>query len=604
MGQLIFNENDTEPSVPSSGQLTIFAKTDNNLYSKDSDGVVNKITASEAITSLTGEVTGTGPGAASTTISSNAVTNSKLAQAPANTVKGNNTSSTADVSDISLGNFTDSTSGVDGISVSGGTNSIIGSGTSISQQASDSTHNGYLTSTDWSTFNNKEPALSAGTSTQYYRGDKTWQTLNTGAVTESTSLYFTNGRAQEAAVEDLINASHTVVAPSGHAVSTALGLKADKTTQINAGTGLTGGGAINTDRTISMPNVGTAGTYGSATDVPVIITDDQGRVSSVTSTPIPITTPMIQGLYYVAKSKSIGIYVSLRTWMNWDSNFLKIYRVYAGVRTEIPLSQCTPKNTLDYTCTRYVNGDEDTSAPYLVNAIVFNSGVVEGDTIEIDYYEPQNLTYRMNLYPAGWDFNTNAPYPGVAIYSWMDPTRDPVSEIYSNAVFVKQSNDSDTATLAQVNTFESRDNQPSYLPTLYSITGLVAQKEVRYLLPNALIDSYSPLDYDFGGNNIRIEMFRFPKHQIKTWNNTRLVAFGCFNYMGYFTYNTMKVTPGIYIGNNCKYARIGFRLRHMGTNAVSNWLPIFLEIKRGFRPNKTVVIADKRQSILARWRFR
>jgi len=56
-------------------------------------------------------------------------------------------------------------------------------------------------------------------------------------------------------------------------------------TSITAGTGLSGG-TITTSGTISMPNVGTAGTYGSATQVPVITTDAQGRVSSVTNTAI------------------------------------------------------------------------------------------------------------------------------------------------------------------------------------------------------------------------------------------------------------------------------------------------------------------------------
>jgi hypothetical protein len=44
----------------------------------------------------------------------------------------------------------------------------------------------------------KEPALSAGTSAQYYRGDKTWQTLNTSVVPEGSNLYFTDARAQAA----------------------------------------------------------------------------------------------------------------------------------------------------------------------------------------------------------------------------------------------------------------------------------------------------------------------------------------------------------------------------------------------------------------------
>ncbi|NBO27278.1 MAG: hypothetical protein EBU96_10925, partial [Actinobacteria bacterium] len=46
------------------------------------------------------------------------------------------------------------------------------------QQASGSS-DGYLSSTDWTTFNSKEPAIAAGTTSQYWRGDKTWQTFPT-----------------------------------------------------------------------------------------------------------------------------------------------------------------------------------------------------------------------------------------------------------------------------------------------------------------------------------------------------------------------------------------------------------------------------------------
>lgn len=62
---------------------------------------------------------------------------------------------------------------------------------------------------------------------------------------------------------------------------------------VNAGTGLTGGGDLTTTRTISMPNVGTAGTYGSASSVPVITTDAQGRVSSAVNTSISILSSAV-----------------------------------------------------------------------------------------------------------------------------------------------------------------------------------------------------------------------------------------------------------------------------------------------------------------------
>lgn len=62
---------------------------------------------------------------------------------------------------------------------------------------------------------------------------------------------------------------------------------------INAGSGLTGGGDITASRTIGMPNVGTPGTYGSATQIPVTTTDTQGRVSGVTNTPIAIPSTQV-----------------------------------------------------------------------------------------------------------------------------------------------------------------------------------------------------------------------------------------------------------------------------------------------------------------------
>jgi len=64
------------------------------------------------------------------------------------------------VADIPTGNLTDV--GTDGIVITGGTGAVIGSGTSIAQHVADSTHNGYLSSTDWSIFNNKQASLTLG----------------------------------------------------------------------------------------------------------------------------------------------------------------------------------------------------------------------------------------------------------------------------------------------------------------------------------------------------------------------------------------------------------------------------------------------------------
>jgi len=100
---------------------------------------------------------------------------------------------------------------------------------------------GGLSGTELATNSVSVNAMSAtGTrnSTTYLRGDNTWATVSSGGVTSVT-----------------------------------------------AGTGLSGG-TITTTGTISMPSVGTSGTYGDATHVPVLTTDAQGRVTGVTNTAI------------------------------------------------------------------------------------------------------------------------------------------------------------------------------------------------------------------------------------------------------------------------------------------------------------------------------
>lgn len=60
-----------------------------------------------------------------------------------------------------------------------------------------STLGNYATTTSLSSgLAGKENSITAGTITQYWRGDKTWQTLNTSIVTEGTNLYYTDTRAR------------------------------------------------------------------------------------------------------------------------------------------------------------------------------------------------------------------------------------------------------------------------------------------------------------------------------------------------------------------------------------------------------------------------
>ena len=86
----------------------------------------------------------------------------------------------------------------------------------------------------------KENVIAVSTTSTYFRGDKTFQTLNTTAVSEGTNLYYTDARARTATVAQTITDGVTTSAPSQDAVFDALALKSNAAdvytkTQLDAG---------------------------------------------------------------------------------------------------------------------------------------------------------------------------------------------------------------------------------------------------------------------------------------------------------------------------------------------------------------------------------
>jgi len=97
------------------------------------------------------------------------------------------------------------------------------------------------------------PVLAGGSTTQYFRGDKSWQTLDKTAV-------------------GLANVDNTSDAnkPVSTATQTALNAKAPTTRAISAGTGLTGGGDLSADRTLAANFGTTAGTIAQGNDSRIV----------------------------------------------------------------------------------------------------------------------------------------------------------------------------------------------------------------------------------------------------------------------------------------------------------------------------------------------
>ncbi len=78
---------------------------------------------------------------------------------------------------------------------------------------------GVLSAVDWNTFNNKEPAIAAGTTADFWRGDKTFQLLQIPALTAVVS----GAAAAVGAIGEILTASQPVNTGVGIGASGAFG---------------------------------------------------------------------------------------------------------------------------------------------------------------------------------------------------------------------------------------------------------------------------------------------------------------------------------------------------------------------------------------------
>ena len=99
---------------------------------------------------------------------------------------------------FATGNLTETGSGI--LTIAGGTNAVVGSGTSIQVKQATTSQNGFLSSTDWNTFNSKLSTIDTSNISNFYlkvRGEYTAGTgigySNTTGVISNTGVLSVNG---------------------------------------------------------------------------------------------------------------------------------------------------------------------------------------------------------------------------------------------------------------------------------------------------------------------------------------------------------------------------------------------------------------------------
>jgi len=171
---------------------------------------------------------------------------------------------------LTFGDLTETTSSI--LTITGGAGSVIGSGTTIAVAQADATTSGFLSSTDWNTFNNK--TSNTGTVTSVGISSGGGLSVSGSPITTSGTITLTNtdtGSSQDIFKNIAVSGQNTIVADSN-----------DDTITVVAGTGIS---VTTNDTTDTLTITNTNTTTGTVTSV--------GLTTGITGTDVNVTNSPI-----------------------------------------------------------------------------------------------------------------------------------------------------------------------------------------------------------------------------------------------------------------------------------------------------------------------
>ena len=280
-----------------SGTVTSFTFTNGGGFA----GTVATATTTPTLSlvgTLTGDVTGPLTATALTATTNSTLTTLSALALPASQI-------------TSAGNLTDA--GTDGITVTGGTGALLSSA-SISQHVADTSHSGYLSSTDWNTFNGKQ---AAGSYITALTGDGTASGPGSVALTLATvnSNVGSFGTATQVG-SFTVNGKGLITAASNTAIQIAESQVTNLTTDLaskltatlangdifvgnasNVATAvaMSGDATIVASGALTLATVATAGTTGSSTAIPVITINAKGLTTGITTAAVVAPAGTLSG---------------------------------------------------------------------------------------------------------------------------------------------------------------------------------------------------------------------------------------------------------------------------------------------------------------------